>query len=190
MKKILLALLIASNCLAVTQDTIWLVPHGSTLPSWNYITSNNFLQSGAITFPSAIQLGGASNVVLLNYGSNGNTLGVRYQGFSGTVFPAVVSANPSTNGLMIVRGGGQTNTTNINPLSGGEGFAWSANSSGLQTLSFSTSFQDTPACTCSTTGSNHACNVLVVSSSSVQFGTTSASEDYFFICIGQRNSSD
>lgn len=118
-----------------------------------------------------------------------NTIGA-YAG--STDRPVVVSGGAPTYGLMIVRGQGETGTTNI---SGGEGYAYSSNTTAQQTLSFSVSFGDTPVCTCTVGGSTgYSCTVVTVSSSGFSvytfqtYNTPVNDVSYNFICIGQRPS--
>jgi len=82
-------------------------------------------------------LGSASSAFIRAAGTR--TLDIYTAGTS-TARPAVVSANPSSHGLMIVRGV----VTAAGAVQGGEGFSVSHPSAGEYIITFSTPFADTP----------------------------------------------
>jgi hypothetical protein len=121
-----------------------------------------------------------------------NTLGV----FNGsTDRPVVVSGGAPTYGLMIVRGGGATGSSTVAPNS--EGYSYTSNTTGTQTLTFTTPFQDTPICICAIAATNTLfCGYnILLSSTLVEFVTyntsgTATNAGYSWICIGQRNTAN
>jgi hypothetical protein len=99
-------------------------------------SSNNLVTSGGISPQSS------SSALLTNSSSN-RTLSVTTNGTS-TAYPIVVSAAPSTHGLMIVRG----RISDTGTLLSGEGIASITHSStGLYTVTFTTTFADVPSIT-------------------------------------------
>lgn len=140
--------------------------------------------------------GGSSGVGISNSGPDGGpgnvTIGA-YSEFTGFGFPIVVSAQPSTNGLFIVRG-------TVNAARGivsGEGFSVSAGSGTNTVITFTTAFQDVPAVSaiCNfnlSAGSAGAVNLQAGPTTTGFTISTSVGSGiaYFsFIAIGQRNSS-
>lgn len=172
---------------------------GSTGP----IITNN---AGTAQFNGSIQLGGASGPVVTN--GTDNSVTVLKTGFpihinsvgSGTVIedfsantlqicnpsnsscrPAAVSASPSTNGLMIVRGR-VSETAGGCTVSGGEGWGTvSRSATGTCTMNFGTSFQDTPVCSATIDSGylgpeievNPSTSSVIVDYLTASFGTTS-----------------
>jgi hypothetical protein len=105
-----------------------------------------------------------------------------------TVRSAVVSTNPSSHGLMVVRGqvsdGGAANV--------GEGYSSVKTGTGAYTVTFSTAFTDTPVVVTTAQAVNNLAYIISVSTSSVSIATRrtadGVSEDsaFNFIAIGQR----
>jgi hypothetical protein len=155
--------------------------------------STNTLSFGADLYPN-----GTSVAAISGSGFAGaRTLNIKTAG-SSTKFPIVVSQQPSSHGLLIIRG--VIAASGTTPTSG-EGFLIThTNSTGLYTLSFTaSSFADTPSCTCTTIdGINVQCAGVTgqLSSSSWQVATALLSAGSFsladhpfsFQCIGQRGS--
>lgn len=126
-----------------------------------------------------------------------NTVGPFLDTYSGNSFqvlasdgttgrPIVMSAAPSSNALMIVRG----NTSQ----SLGEGYSVSNTGTGLYTVTFSNSFSDTPVVTASIDSSPGQAGITSAGTTSVVIqtrssgGTLTAGLTADFIAIGQRNS--
>lgn len=186
MKKLLLSLLIASKCFAVSSGMAWIVPTPSgTVGSWNWFSGVLMSSIGPIIKQYAV-----------------NTMGI----FNGsTDRPVVVSAGAPTYGLMIVRGGG---TTGSSTISGGEGYCYGAtnatactggtNGSSTQTVSFTTAFGDVPICTCTVLAVGSSQIFCVINSGGIaatglqvqteQSGGSATNASYNFICIGLRPS--
>lgn len=160
------------------------------------------VQSGAILSTStAVNQGG----LVSNGGTNGlfypngtgsasldgslgtRTLAVRTSG-AATKFPLVVSAQPSTHGLMIIRG----SVTSGGAVESGEGFTSVKNATGDYTITFTQAFADTPAVVAMHKGnnvfltanltSNTDCNLIARVSNTL----TQNDSNFAFIAIGQR----
>jgi len=121
-----------------------------------------------------------------------NTINIVDQG-SGTQYPIVVSAGPSTSGLKIVRGVVAVNGTYVS----GEGFTVVQIGTGVYTVTFSNTFVDMPSGVVTALtglGSGIVAHVTVINNTGMQVETfsviTNASTNsaFCFQVIGQRNS--
>lgn len=107
-------------------------------------------------------------------------------------YPLVVSADPTTNSLMIVRGGGTTVPSGASCGTAiGEGYSCSRFSTGQYNVTFTDSFADIPACTCNRQDNIGYCAVAFLTASTVSFITASTAASnvdstWTFNCIGSR----
>ena len=144
--------------------------------------------SGSLTVNGpSIQPGGSGNGVLQGLGTTA-TLYVADSTLS-NYKPLVVSANPSLQGLMIVR----ATISVAGALIRGEGLTATLNSTGVYTLTFAGfGFLDVPVCTVSLVNGSGASTVVTDTTTSTSIvirtfnGVTPVSSSFSIICIGQR----
>jgi len=111
--------------------------------------------------------------------------------------PIVTSADPSTNGLKIVRGSFQTvpSGASCGTQRTGEGFTCARSGIGVYDITFTNAFTDNPACSCVSWGSGAAQYVCALNNDTtataqihtLQGGGILADSPISFICIGQRS---
>jgi len=152
--------------------------------------------SDAVQFNGGISLGATNGVnTPYIYKFSANSAAVWQNGVPGSAnkLPIVVSAIPSTNSLMVVRGTVNSSGTAIS----GEGFSSANTGTGIVHITFTTAFQDAPAMTATLTsaitGNIYAIAVLTLTSAGA-FVNTAVGEalsnlSFSFIAIGQRSSS-
>lgn len=151
-------------------------------PTIGQVTKNSILELG-LDHPLYINYTG-TGIALYDYSPN--TLGV---GFPATTSnrPVVVSAQPSTNGLMIVRGIVDGSGT----ITAGEGFTVTSYTSGTCILDWTTDFEDTPVMVAnpyanSITISNFTIGCIATTSSGTVTMSTVTNKIFNFVCMGQR----
>lgn len=141
---------------------------------------SNILVVGSGVYPS-----GGGNASF--QGRTSNSIDIQNAGAT-TSHPIVVSANPSSSGLMIVRGG----VSSGGSITTGEGFSVTGHSTGQYTISFTTAFQDAPV----VVGSMTSLGGFIIANGPGTTGfvmqTTNnagslADRDFNFVAIGQRN---
>ena len=153
------------------------------LKTSNVVTNPSF--NGTVTAGTGVVP--TSGFAQLN-GSTARTMDIK-DSATATSHPIVVSGNPSTHGLMIVRGN-VTGTTGA--ITVGEGFTASRTGAGAYTLTWSTAFVDAPAVAASINSSS--LRIILVPSVSTTTATISTNTtggvatdtDFCFIAIAQR----
>lgn len=176
--------------LKVDGNNFTLGPNSVTLSTVSLPNAGNIY-----SFPGGIAPQSGQTVVLVGRTSNTIDIFASASGPVGstTTHPIVVSANPNTSGLMIVRGG----VSSSGSLIRGEGFGVVRTGLGSYTVTFNQAFVDAPAVvlTCDSIGGAFP-NVYIANTAGINVGgflviVKDPSEiyqdvDFSFIAIGQR----
>jgi hypothetical protein len=164
----------------------------------NLVSGSNSITIACGGANSILQVNGSINIVdaavLGAYGGNANSFAIFNSVSESSGYPMVVSARPSTNGLFIVRG--FVNGSGNSPGTGGsygEGWTATRSNTGIFVISYSTTFQDSPVVTVTAAVGGNVASITSISSSSTTVEITEngspINDGFYFIAIGQRNSS-